>query len=120
MAGAAEDRRLHYDRVGQYRRRCGVFGHIQLQSEQRATRRRRVLCAGFPIWRTYTYPNTNTHGYTYTDGNAHRYTDSYSYIYGTANANAANYPNPERSSYSATSPDAIELVNPPSELLTSD
>ncbi len=88
-----QNRRLHHHRVGQHRRRCGVCRHFQLQSEQGATRTRRLLRAGIAIGRPHTHAdsysksNTNTYGYCHTNG------DSYSYCYGYADGNSDRYAN---------------------------
>ena len=73
-------------------------------------RTRCLLRARFPIGRTYTYADT--------DSNA--YCDTESYSYASANSHAADYSDPERSSDSAASPNAAELVIPSRELITSD
>ena len=53
-----QDRRLHNHSVRQYRRQCGVFGHVQLQPEPEPARRRRLLCARISIRRGHTHTDT--------------------------------------------------------------
>jgi len=106
LSGAEQDGRLYYDRLRQYRGRRGVSCHIQFQSNQRAARRRRLLCAGVSIGRTYTYTYTNADGYTNTDSNAYCYTHSYSYTDAPANSNAKDYPDPKGASHSAAASNA--------------
>ena len=95
-----QNRRLHYDRVGQHRWRCGVCRHFQLQPEQGTARARRLFRSCLAKRRTYTYADTdcisnanryadgNTHGHSYTYSN--RYTEWYAYSHAEADAHAAS------------------------------
>src|SRR5581483_1808925 len=100
-----QDRRLYYDRFRQHRRRRGVSGHIQFQSDQRAARRRRVLCAGFSVRHTH----TDTNSYAQSDPDAYFYADSYA----TTNPNAAQHSDSKSSSDSAA-----ETMNAKTETAT--
>jgi hypothetical protein len=88
LADTAEDRRLHYHRVRQYRGRRCLLRHLQLQPEQGSARTRCL----FRSCITKRRPNANAYGHA--DTYRYRYTDSYPnghgycYAFGYAEANA--------------------------------
>src|SRR5262249_35756451 len=102
--------------------------YIQLQSHQRAARRRRLLCAScsngrsdahsdrFAYTYSYTDTYTYTYTYTYTDPNTYCYSDSYPYNFthtdASTNPDPSNQADTERSSYSNTASNVGSLRLP--------